>query len=255
LLYQYDEAFRKYFKVKVEFDGEMDRTPENCLKLAQFIASYTKEHQLLSFSRQAVRRMVDYSAQLAGHHQKLSTRFNQLIELIVEAEMFARQSGAKLVNEEHIQQALHARDNRSGMIKEKVLEKILDGTIMVDTQGERIGQINGLSVSKIGDLTFGQPHRITARTYVGRRGVVNVERETAMSGQIHSKGVLILSGYLAGEFAQEQPLSMSATLVFEQTYSVVDGDSASSTELYALLSSLAGLPIDQGSPSAVSMKK
>lgn len=246
LLYNYDEVFRKYFKVKVEFDGEMDRTPENMLQLARFIRSYTQEKELLPFSREAVMGMVDYSSRLAGHRQKLSTRFNQLIELLVEAELFARQDGAARVEEGHVRKALQAKEHRSGLIKEKVLERILDGTIMVDTQGERVGQINGLSVSKIGDLTFGQPHRITARTFVGRRGVINVERETAMSGQIHSKGVLILSGYLAGEFAQKHPLSMSATLVFEQTYSMVDGDSASSTELYALLSSLSRLPIDQG---------
>ena len=246
LLYNFDEVFRKYFKVKVEFDGEMDRTPENMLQLARFIRSYTDEKGLLPFSREAVMRIVDFSSKLAGHRQKLSTRFNQLIDLLVEAELFARQGGSPRVEGEHVRQALQAKEQRSGLIKEKVLERILDGTIMVDTKGERVGQINGLSVSKIGDLTFGQPHRITARTFVGRRGVINVERETAMSGQIHSKGVLILSGYLAGEFAQKHPLSMSATLVFEQTYSVVEGDSASSTELYALLSALSGLPIDQG---------
>ncbi len=245
LLYANDDAFRKYFKVKVEFDAEMDRTEESCQKYADFIASFTREQNLLPFTRHAVGQVIDFSSRQAEHRHKLSTRFNPLIELVTEASFYAQQAGANQVDVVHVEKALMEKVNRSNLTKEKVLEMILDGTISVETRGERVGQINGLAVLNSGDFTFGEPHRITARTYAGRRGVVNVERETAMSGQIHDKGLLILGGYLAGEFARNRPLSVSASLVFEQTYSMIDGDSASSTELYALLSSLSGVPIKQ----------
>lgn len=246
LLYENDEALRKYFKVKVEFDAQMDRTSDSCQKYANFIASYTTRQSLPPFSKEAVVKVIDYSARQAGHQKKLSTQFNPIIELITEASFYAQSEGRTRVEEEHVNLALTKKIERSSLVKEKVLELILDGTIRVTTQGTRVGQINGLAVLNNGDFLFGQPHRITARTYVGKRGVVNVERETAMSGHIHDKGLLILGGYLAGEFAQTRVMSLSASLVFEQTYSMIDGDSASSTELYVLLSSISGVPIKQG---------
>jgi len=246
LLYEHDEAFHKFFKVKVEFDSQMPKTPETALHYANFIASYTKNNGLQPFSAGAVARVIDYSCKQTESQEKLSTRFNPVIEVIEEATYHARQQGQSLVLAKHVDVAIMEKRKRSDLIKEKVLELLLDGTIKVETRGERVGQINGLAVLNTGDFMFGQPHRITARTYIGRRGVINVERETAMSGSIHNKGLLILSGYLAGEFAQKEPLAISATLVFEQTYSMIDGDSASSTELYALLSALANVPIQQG---------
>lgn len=245
LLYRNDEALHKFFKVKVEFDSQMDRTPESCHRYANFVASYTKDHQLLPLSSMAMAQVIDYSSRQAGHQKKLSTRFNPMIDLINEAAFYASQEQAERVEATHVKRALQKKQERSSLVKEKVLEYVLDGTIRIDTKGERVGQINGLAVLDTGDFMFGQPHRITARTYRGRRGVINVERETAMSGQIHNKGLLILNGYLAAEFGQQRPLSISASLVFEQTYSMIDGDSASSTELYVLLSSLADVPIKQ----------
>lgn len=246
LLYQHDEALHKYFKVKVEFDSQMDRTEESCLKYANFVASYTSDHQLLPFSNTAMAELIDYSARQAGHQKKLSTRFNSILDLITEAAFYAAKAKAQQVEQVHVKQALQMKQERSSLVKEKVLEYVLNGSIRIDTKGERVGQINGLAVLDTGDFMFGQPHRITARTYLGQRGVVNVERETAMSGQIHNKGLLILSAYLAAEFGQKRPLSIAGSLVFEQTYSMIDGDSASSTELYVLLSSLAQVPIKQG---------
>ena len=246
LLYQNDEALRKYFKVKVEFDAQMDRTEQSCRRYANFVASYTRQHGLLPFSKAAVAQLIEESSRQVGHQEKLSTRFSPVIELITESCFYAREQKTAVVTDEHVRRALFENQQRSNLIKDKVLELILDGTIKVQTRGEQVGQINGLAVLNSGDFVFGEPHRITARTYLGQRGVVNVDRETAMSGRIHDKGLLILSGYLSAEFAQTRPLSVSASLVFEQTYSAIDGDSASSTELYALLSSLSGLPIKQG---------
>lgn len=245
-LFEYDEAFYKFFKVKVEFDSQMPRTDASSLLYANFVAAYTKKNGLRPFAADAVAKIIDYSARQSGNQHKLSTRFNPVIEVIHEANYQAGSQGEALVQGRHVQLALLQKRRRSDLIKEKVLELLLDGTIKVDTKGEKVGQINGLAVLNTGDFLFGQPHRITARTYIGRRGVINVERETAMSGHIHDKGLLILSGYLAGEFAQKRPLSVSATVVFEQTYSMIDGDSASSTELYALLSALSNAPIKQG---------
>ncbi|WP_054970348.1 Lon protease family protein [Alicyclobacillus ferrooxydans] len=246
LLYEYDDAMQKHFKVKVEFDAEMERSAAASRQYANFVASYTKAHELPPFTAGAVAEIIDFSARLAGNQRKLSTRFHPVIELVTEASYLAQQAGANTVTEQHVNSALSAKVHRADLIKEKVLEMILNGTIRVDTDGKRIGQINGLAVLASGNVSFGQPHRITARTYVGRRGVINVERETAMSGQIHDKGVLILSAYLAAEFGKRMPMAVSGTIVFEQTYSKIDGDSASSTELYALLSSLSELPILQG---------
>src|SRR5205807_7920574 len=183
---------------------------------------------------------------LAANQDKLSTRFNEVVEIVYEAAAWAGQAGSSAVTREHVRRAVEEKAYRSNLLEEKIREMIAKGQILVDTQGTVTGQINGLSVLQLGDYTFGSPSRITARAYVGGRGVVNIERETQMSGRIHSKGVFVLSSFVASRFAQQHPLSLSASLTFEQLYSDVDGDSASSTELYALLSELAGLPIDQG---------
>lgn len=246
ILSEMDEEFHKLFKVKVEFDTEMDKDVEHHLTFASFVRSYSEKEGLLPFHRTALAALVDYSSRLVEDQRKMTTRFNQLTRILVEASFWAEEEGAKAVREVHVRRALTEQEYRSNRVDEKIRDMIVEGTIMVDVTGERVGQINGLAVLDMGDYTFGSPHRITAQTFVGRTGIINIERETAMSGQIHHKGLLILSGYLAGLFAQDKPLPLSASITFEQTYSVVDGDSASSTELYALLSSLSGLPIKQG---------
>lgn len=246
MIYQADESFRKFFKVKVDFDWEMPRNQANCELYARFVASYGNREKLLPFTREAVAEIVNFSIREAGHREKLSTRFHKVTELLVESSSLARQTSTLAVDAEHVRQSLRNRFFRSNQIEKKVQEMFQSGTIMIRTEGEQIGQINGLAVFNNGDYWFGEPHRITVRVFAGRNGVINVERESAMSGNIHDKGMLILSGYLAGEFAKTEPLSMSATIVFEQTYSRIDGDSASSAELYALLSALADLPIRQG---------
>jgi predicted ATP-dependent protease len=246
LLYALDEEFDKLFKVRADFDVVMDRTPETIQEYARAIAAICHRHQLCHLDPAAMASILEYSARLAARQDKLSTRFNEVVEVVFEATAWARQAGSSLVTREHVMRAIEEKASRSNMVEEKIREMITQGQILVDTAGTVIGQINGLSVLQLGDYTFGQPSRITARAYVGGRGVVNIERETQMSGRIHSKGVFVLSSFLASRFAQQQPLSLSASLTFEQLYSDVDGDSASSTELYALLSELSGLPIDQG---------
>jgi len=246
LLYALDEEFEKLFKIRADFDVVMDRTPDTIQEYARAIAAICHRNQLCHLDPSAVARILEYSARLAAQQDKLSTRFNEVVEIVFEATAWARQTQNPLVTREHVQRAIDEKASRSNLVEEKIREMITRGQILVDTDGAVAGQINGLSVLQLGDYTFGQPSRITARAYVGGRGVVNIERETQMSGRIHSKGVFVLSSFLASRFAQEQPLSLSASLTFEQLYSDVDGDSASSTELYALLSELAGLPIDQG---------
>lgn len=246
LLSELDEDFHKLFKVKVEFDTEMNKDVEHHLTFASFVRSYSEKEGLLPFHRTALASMVDYSSRLVENQGKMTTRFNNLTRLMVEASFWAEEEGAKAVADLHVRRAIKEQEYRSNRIDEKIREMIVEGTIMVDVTGERIGQINGLAVLDMGDYSFGSPHRITAQTFVGRTGIINIERETSLSGQIHHKGLLILSGYLAGKFAQDKPLPLSASITFEQTYSMIDGDSASSTELYALLSSLSGIPIKQG---------
>jgi predicted ATP-dependent protease len=189
---------------------------------------------------------VEYSTRLAGHKNKLSTRFNQQVEMIYEADTWAEMMGDDMVSQKHIIKAIKEKDYRNSLYEEKIQESIDEGTILIDTEGTKTGQVNGLAVYQFGQYNFGKPSRITASTFVGRNGIINIERESKMSGNIHNKGVYILSGYLGQKFAQEHPLAVTAHLAFEQSYGGVDGDSASSTELYALLSSLADIPIDQG---------
>lgn len=246
LLSELDEDFHKLFKVKVEFDTEMVKDVEHHLTFASFVRSYCEKEGLLPFHRTALASMVDYSSRLVENQGKMTTRFNNLTRLMVEASFWAEEEGSKAVMDIHVERAIKEQEYRSNRVDEKIKEMIVEGTIMVDVSGERIGQINGLAVLDLGDYSFGTPHRITAQTFVGRTGIINIERETSLSGHIHHKGLLILNGYLAGKFAHDKPLPLSASITFEQNYSMIDGDSASSTELYALLSSLSGIPIKQG---------
>ncbi|WP_134704526.1 AAA family ATPase [Ammoniphilus sp. YIM 78166] len=246
LLAQWDEDFQKIFKVKVEFDSDMDRSPEHIREFAGFVKRYTEKASLLPFHREAMAHVINYSSRIAGDQRKLSTKFHALAKVLVEASFWAEQSGDRVVSAAHVQQALNEQEFRANRIAEKIRESIADGTLMVDTEGEVVGQINGLAVLQTGDYAFGQPHRITVQTYLGRKGILNIEREASLSGKFHDKGLMILSGYLNGKFAQVRPLPVSASITFEQSYSMIDGDSASSTELYALLSSLSGISIRQG---------
>ncbi len=246
LLYALDEEFEKLFKIRADFDVVMDRTPETEHEYARAIAAICRRDGLCDFDPSAVASVLEYSARLAANQDKLSTRFNEVVEIVFEAAAWARQQGSDRVTRDHVRRAIEEKAFRSNLMEEKIRELITKGQLLVDTEGSVVGQINGLSVLQLGDYTFGHPNRITARASVGGRGIINIERESQMSGRIHSKGVFVLSSFLASRFAQEHPLSLSASLTFEQLYSDVEGDSASSTELYAILSELAGLPIDQG---------
>lgn len=245
VLYHYDEDFRKLFKVKADFDTEMNANRENMSKMASFIATHSKREGVRHFDRSGVARLVEFSSRLADHQKKLSTRFNEIVEIIYEADAWARMAGVDIVNGEHVKKAIDEKVFRSDTYEQRLQDLLEEGTILLDLDGAKVGQLNGLSVLNSGDYIFGRPSRITAVTYLGRQGIVNIERETKMSGRIHDKGLLTLSGYLAATFAQKSPLSLSASITFEQLYSGVDGDSASSTELYAILSSLAELPLRQ----------
>ncbi len=246
LLYHYDEDFRKFFKVRADFDTEMPRTDEHLRQFASFVSGFCQREGLLHLNPSALARVVDYSSRLAEDQTKLSTRFHEITELIFEAASWASREGSPVVDAAHVKRAMEERIYRSNRIEEKILEMIAEGTLMVDTDGAAAGQVNGLAVLDLGDYAFGKPNRITARVYMGDKGIVNIERETEMSGPIHSKGVFILSAYLAGKFATDKPLALSASICFEQLYEEIEGDSASSAELYALLSELSGLPIAQG---------
>lgn len=246
LLYHHDEDFRKLFKVKADFEMDMSRSPDHIEKYATFISTICHRENLRHFEPSGVARVVEYSSRLAGDQEKLSTRFNEVVEVIYEASAWAELDGDSLVTAEHVEKAIAEKINRSNKPEERLQEMIKRGKLLVDTEGEVVGQVNGLSVLDIGEYSFGRPSRITARTYMGEKGLVNIEREIELSGAIHDKGVLILAGFLGGKYAQDKPLSVSASITFEQVYEEVDGDSASSAELYALLSSLSELPIDQG---------
>ncbi|MGD8473226.1 MAG: ATP-binding protein [Anaerolineae bacterium] len=246
LLHGYDEDFRKLFKVKADFGARFDRSPETSKHYAQFIAARCREEELLPFQREAVARVVDYGSRLADHQKKLSTRFGQIADLVREASFWARRRGAEQTGAEDVQKAIEHSTYRANRAEQQIQEMIDEGSIRVDVEGEVIGQVNGLSVLALGDYAFGKPSRITVRTYTGRAGVVSLDREAKLSGSIYDKGLLTLTGYLGGKYALEAPLSLSASISFEQLYEEIEGDSASSTELYALLSSLSGLPIKQG---------
>lgn len=245
LLSQYDPEFPELFKVAADFNEDMPRTPDSHLLYARLIGSLARREALLPFSRNAVARIIEHSARMAGDAEKLSTHMGELTDLLREADYWAVQVGQTLVDAEDVQRAIDARVYRSDRLRELVHEEIQRGTLLIDSEGEKIGQINGLSVFSMNHFAFGRPTRITARVWLGKGDVVDIEREVEMGGPIHSKGVLILSAFLGGRYAGENPLTLSASLVFEQSYGPVEGDSASSAELYALLSALADVPLKQ----------
>ena len=246
LLHMYDEDFSKFFAVKSEFDTEMDRSEANEVNLARFVCTRCTESGLLPFDADGVARIVEHASELSGDQQKLSCRFSTLSALIKESSYWAEEDGADAVTAGHVRTALQKRDDRSNRIEEKIQEMIERNHILVDTEGERVGQLNGLAVLQLGDYMFGKPSRITATVHAGKSGIVDIEREADLGGHSHTKGIMILKGFLGERFGSEKPFSISASLAFEQSYSMVDGDSASSTELYALLSSISGVPIRQG---------
>ena len=244
-LLSYDNDFRKLFKVKVEFEEDAPRTAENIVRLSKFVRSFCSQEELLDLDKEAMAKVVEFTSKLSGDKEKLSTQFSEIGEIVGEASEWAKRGKAKLITKEYIDKAFKERIERIKKYDERYVQMIKEGALLIDTSGYEIGQINGLTVIKIGDYSFGKPSRITASTYVGKSGIVNIEREVEMSGSSHSKGVLILTGYLGEKFAQDMPLSLTANLCFEQLYGGVDGDSASSTEAYAILSSLSGIPINQ----------
>ena len=244
-LLNFDEDFKKLFKVKVEFDEEAPRTDANMFKIAQFIHNFCEKEKAPHFNAGAVAEVIEYCSRSVENQNKLSTQLNDITELLGEACTWAKMDGAKIVTAAYVKKAVVERIERINKYDQRLVEMIQNGTIMIDTDGQKVGQINGLSIMSIGDYSFGKPAKITANTYVGKSGIVNVEREVELSGTSHSKGVMILAAYIGEKFAQERPLSLTASLCFEQMYNGVDGDSASSTELYAILSSLSDLPIKQ----------
>jgi len=245
ILYNYDDEYRELFKVKAEFDTRMPRNEENINKYAQFITLCQKEEELFPFHRSAVAKIVEYGSRLAEHQEKLSTKFSNIADIVRESHFWAKKDGKNVVKGEHVVKALEQRVYRSASIEEKLKELILEDVLIVETSGNKVGQINGLAVLDLGDYSFGKPSRITARTYLGKAGIVNIERETKMSGKIHEKAVMILSSYLWSKYAIKKPISLSASLTFEQLYEMIEGDSATCAELYAILSSLSEIPLKQ----------
>jgi ATP-dependent Lon protease len=245
LLNFYDEDVPKILKVRADFDTSMEKNESSIRQFAEFIKMKKDEDSLRPFDRTAVSALVEQAVRMAGRQEKISTSFPNITDLIREADYWAEQDGQSTIQEKHVDQAIAARIYRSNMVEEHIQEMIDRGTLMIDVDGAVVGQVNGLAVYSMGDYMFGKPSRITVSTSMGRAGIINIEREADMSGSTHNKGVLILSGYLRKKYAQDKPLSMSASIAFEQSYSGVDGDSASSTEIYALLSSISGVPIRQ----------
>ncbi len=245
LLYHLDADFKKIFKVKADFDSVMPKDEQNIHQYACFIKKICDEDKLLPFDKSGVGAVVEFGVRVAGSQKKLSTRFTIIADLIREASYWATNAESHVVKLEHVEKAIEEWTARVSLLDDKIQEMIEDGTIMIDSEGVVTGQINGLSVYDLGEYAFGKPTRITARTSMGRAGVINIEREADLSGATHNKGVLILGGYLRGKYAHDKPLTMSASICFEQSYSGVEGDSASSTEVYAILSSLSGFPLRQ----------
>ncbi len=245
-LQNFDSKFDKIFKVRADFDNEVDLTPETIQLYARFIGRVAREEKLLPFAPDGVAAMVEYGQRFAANQQKLSLRFGPIVGVLKEADYWARRTEAQAVVGAHIHQALQKRRFRYNLYEEKMAAAFEDGNVLLDVDDRVVGQVNALAVYQMGDIAFGRPSRITAETFMGEPHLVSIEREAELSGRTHSKGVMILSGYLGRTFAQHHPLGLSISIAFEQSYGPVDGDSASSTELYAILSSLADLPIHQG---------
>jgi lon-related putative ATP-dependent protease len=245
LLYFMDEDFKKIFKIKAEFDSVMNKDEETIREYARFIKKICDDDGLFPMDKDGIAALIEYATRIAGRQRKVSTRFHILADVTREASYWAKEDGKTVIGREHVEEAIRERFERVSLVEDKIQEMIEEGTILIDTEGKVVGQVNGLSVYDMGQFAFGKPTRITAKTAVGRAGVINIEREADLSGRTHNKGVLILGGYLRGKYAQNKPFSLSASIAFEQSYGGVDGDSASSTEVYAILSSLSKLPLRQ----------
>lgn len=245
LFYIYDEDFRKLFKIKADFDTSIKKSKSVLNKYAQLIATKCKEENLLPAKNDAVAELIDYSSRVSEHKEKLTAKFLEVEDILRESNYWAKKDSAKVIKRKHVKKALAEKIYRSNMIESKIQELIKENTIYIDTDGKLAGQINGLAILDMGDYVFGKPSRITAKTFIGKGEVMNIEREIELSGKIHSKGVLILSSYLGYTFAQDKPLTFCGSICFEQLYDEIDGDSASSTELYCLLSSLSEVPLRQ----------
>ncbi len=245
LLRGYDEDFSKLFKIRADFDYEMDRNDENIFKIAGFISKFCENEKTLPFDSSAVASVIEYSSRSVESQKKLSTRFNLIAEILAESATWAQLDNAEIVTAEYVKKAEEEKAYRLSMYQEKMNELLDNNTIMIATDGYCVGKINGLAVLDMGDYSFGSPTRITATTYMGKSGIVNIEKEAEMSGPTHNKGVQIIIGYLGRMYAQKMPLSLSCRIAFEQNYNGIDGDSASSTELYCILSSLSEIPVNQ----------
>lgn len=245
-LYRLDDDFRKIFQVKADFDHEIRTSAESLNNYVRFIATAAQNNNCRPIDREGVTAVLEHGARLVDSQKKLTLRFNQLSNLLVEADYFAGKARSKLITRKHVEKAIFQRTHASSLIADKMHEDLLDGQWLIDSSGEAVGVINGLAVLSVGEHQFGRPFRVTARCFAGNAGIVNIEREVAMSGEIHDKGVHILSGFLGDRFAQRRPLCLTATVAFEQSYGEVDGDSASSTWLYVILSAISGVAIDQG---------
>lgn len=246
LLQYYDPEFLKMFKIKADFDTEMDRTAETEGLMARFVATCVAKEKGLPFDASGVAEVIEWASRAVEDQNRLSTEFNKISDVIVESSAWAKADGARLVRRAHVQKALSEKRFRSDLVQEKITNAFRDGVVRIDTEGSAVGQINGLSVVDLVDYRFGHPSRITANVYMGQDGVVNIEREVKMTGPIHNKGLLILTSYFGNMYAQDMPLSLSAKITFEQVYGGIEGDSASSTELYCLLSALSKVPLKQG---------
>ncbi|WDV45252.1 AAA family ATPase [Clostridiaceae bacterium M8S5] len=244
-LNKYDDEFNKLFKIKAEFNSEMDRTTKNIINLSGFVANMCKQNKLLPFDKSAIKEIINYSSRLAGAKNKLTCCFNDIQEAIFESEAISRFKSKKIVSLTEVQEALVDKKNREGRYEEILNELIINDMLLIDTSGKKVGQINGLSVVESGKYLFARPNKITASTFLGKEGIINIEREADQSGSIYDKSVYIITGYLGGKYAQKRPLSLNASITFEQSYDYIDGDSASSAELYAILSSLSLVPINQ----------
>jgi lon-related putative ATP-dependent protease len=246
LLYSHDDRFPKHFKIKAHLDNQIDRKDETVFEYARMMSRYCKENELRHLDRSGVARVVEYGMERTDNQEKLTLEIGEIGDLLMEADFFASQENAGLIEKKHVEEAIKTRIHRANLYEERVKELIKKDIFWVETDGYKVGQVNGLSVLMAGDHAFGQPSRITATVSVGREGTISIDRESKMSGNIHTKGVLTHTAFLKDRFAQNRPLSLTATLAFEQNYGMVDGDSASSTELYVLLSAISKVPIYQG---------
>jgi ATP-dependent Lon protease len=245
LLYTWDEDFREIFKVRADFNPMMQRDEEHQLAYARWVGNLCNDEGLPHFDRSGIERLIEFGARQAGDRDKVLASYAEIADVVRESAFWTRKEDRQLVSARDVEKALQSRAFRSNRVEEDIRELIANGTILVEIDGRKVGQANGLSVMEIGGYAFGRPSRVTASVAMGQAGIINIERESHLSGNIHDKGMLILAGYLRNRFGQKQPLALSASLCFEQSYSGVEGDSASSTELFALLSSLAGIPLRQ----------